>query len=119
MKSQYITNNNNNMNISNYNLLQEISKDEDYFKNHRMYEEVTSAYLEAIGPIMSDTQNILSIGSQLQFYKDEKCNETLTNIRNNFFANTRLVFENELDNLVIQAKNIIEDNNMLLKDLNI
>jgi hypothetical protein len=35
-----------------------------------MYEEVTSAYFEAIGPIMMEAQNILSVGSQLQFYKD-------------------------------------------------
>jgi hypothetical protein len=43
---------------------------------------------------MTDDQNILTIGSQLQFYKDEKCNEILTNIRNNFFSNTKIVFEN-------------------------
>lgn len=33
-----------NMNVSNFNLLEEISKDEDYFKNHRIYEELTNAY---------------------------------------------------------------------------
>lgn len=118
IRNQTYTNINAN-NVSNLNLLQEISRDEDYFKNHRMYEEVTNAYFEAIGPIMADAQNILSIGSQLQFYKDEKCNHSLTQIRNSFFGSTRAIFENELDNLVVQTKEIIEDNNMLLKDLNI
>jgi hypothetical protein len=69
-KSQTIITNN----ISNINLLTEISRDEDYFRSHRMYEELSNAYNEVIGPIMNDVQNILTIRNEIQFYHDDLCN---------------------------------------------
>lgn len=63
--------------------------------------------MEAIGPIMVDTKNILSIGSQLQFYQDEKTVDTLNKIRNNFFNNTKAIFDSELTELVIATKSIV------------
>ncbi len=68
---------------------------------------------------MNDAQNILTIGSQTQFYQDERCNKILTDIRNSFFNDTKLIYDKELDNLVTQVNALVEDNNMLLKGLNI
>lgn len=38
--------------ISNHQLLQEISSDAEYFKNHQLYEEVNLAHKEKLGPIL-------------------------------------------------------------------
>ena len=64
--NQYTQNNN----ISNVNLLQELSKDEEYFKNHRLYEEISSAHAEAMGPIMAVANNLIALGSQEDIYRD-------------------------------------------------
>jgi hypothetical protein len=68
---------------------------------------------------MNDAQNILTVGSQTQFYKDDKCNTILTEIRNHFFNDTKQIYDRELDNVVAQVASLTEENNMLLKGLNI
>jgi hypothetical protein len=83
-----------------------------------VYEEITNSYNEAIGPIMSDAQSILTIGSEVQLYRDQQCNKVLAQIRNNFFKDAKEIYEGELDELVTQIKSLIEDHNMLLNGLN-
>lgn len=39
-------------NLSNQQLLQEISHDVEYFKNHQIYEEVNTAHKEKMGPVI-------------------------------------------------------------------
>jgi hypothetical protein len=115
MQSQTLNSNS----LSNVNILQEISKDEDYFRNHRMYEEISNAYNQAIGPIMAEAQSILAIGSEVQLYKDEECNRILADMRNNFFNDTKEIYDRELGTLVTQVRYLIDDNNMVLKGLNV
>lgn len=90
-------------NASNLNFLQELSRDEEYFKNHRMYEEITSAHSEAMGPIMSIVQNLIAIGGQGQLYNNEKTSEVLRDMRDRFYRGNQEIYERQLQQMVIST----------------
>lgn len=83
-------------NISNRDLLRELSQDEEYFRNQHFYESVTDAHMKSLGPVMQVARDIISLGSEQEFYQGDKGNEVIKRIRNSFFDSTKAVFESEM-----------------------
>lgn len=58
-------------------------------------------------------------GYENTYYSEDGLGEVLQKLKNKFQSNIKNVFDNDLSSIVAKTKDIIEDNNMLLKGLNI
>lgn len=71
-------------------------------------------------PIMMNVNDIITIGGyESTFYSEKKLQDIFSKIKNKLQNDIRQIFEEDLAATVQGVKDILEDNNMLLKGLNI